>query len=72
MPAQKTLTLQKGKDCFSFRYEAGNEAKVLDVLVDMVRRPDLPFDWFDAAILSHQLGQHLAKELRDFLPKKAA
>ena len=30
------------------------------------------FDWFDAAVLSHQLGQHLAKELKAFLPKKAA
>ena len=28
--------------------------------------------WFDAAVVSHQLGQHLAKELKAFLPKKAA
>jgi hypothetical protein len=45
---------------------------VLDALVEMVHRRDLAFDWFDAAVLSHQLGEHLAKELRDFLPKKAA
>jgi hypothetical protein len=37
-----------------------------------VNRRDLSFDWFDAAVLSHQLGQHLAKELKSFLPKKAA
>jgi hypothetical protein len=68
----KTLSLVKGNQHFCFRYEAGQEAKVLDVLVEMVNRRDLPFDWFDAAVLSHQLGQHLAKELKAYLPKKAA
>jgi hypothetical protein len=70
--AIKTLSLVKGQHQFCFRYEVGEEAKVLDALVDMVNRRELPFDWFDAAVLSHQLGQHLAKELKAFLPKKAA
>jgi hypothetical protein len=68
----KTLSLVKGKDHFCFRYEPGQEAKVLDALIEMVNRRDMAFDWFDAAVLSHQLGQHLAKELRTYLPKKAA
>jgi hypothetical protein len=68
----KTLSLVKGREHFCFRYEVGQEAKVLDALVDMVHRRELPFDWFDAAVLSHQLGQHLAKELKKYLPKKAA
>ena len=72
MPATKTLSLVKGKDHFCFRYEIGNEAQVLDALIDMVNRRDLAFDWFDAAVLSHQLGQHLAKELKAFMPKKVA
>jgi hypothetical protein len=50
----------------------GNESQVLDALVEMVRSRDVPFDWFDAAVMSHQLGQHLAKELKAYLPKKAA
>ena len=70
--ATKTLSLMKGKEHFCFRYEVGQEAKVLDALIDMVNRRDMAFDWFDAAVLSHQLGQHLAKELKAFLPKKAA
>jgi hypothetical protein len=45
---------------------------VLESLIDMVNRRELTFDWFDAAVLSHQLGQHLAKELKGYLPKKAA
>jgi hypothetical protein len=72
MSSMKTLSLVKGGEHFCFRYEVGQEARVLDALVDMVNRRDLPFDWFDAAVLSHQLGQHLAKELKAFLPKKAA
>ena len=68
----KTLSLVKGREHFCFRYEVGQEAKVLDALVDMVHRRELGFDWFDAAVLSHQLGQHLAKELKTYLPKKAA
>jgi hypothetical protein len=68
----KTLSLVKGAHQFCFRYEIGSEQKVLDALVEMVHRRDVPFDWFDAAVLSHQLGQHLAKELKTYLPKKAA
>jgi hypothetical protein len=68
----KTLSLMKGKQHFCFRYEVGQEGRVLDTLVEMVNRRELGFDWFDAAVLSHQLGQHLAKELKGYLPKKAA
>lgn len=68
----KTLSLSKGQHHFCFKYEAGQESQVLDTLVDMVHRRDVPFDWFDAAVLSHQLGQHLAKELKGLMPKKAA
>jgi hypothetical protein len=68
----KTLNLVKGKQQFCFRYEAGQESKVLESLIEMVNRRELTFDWFDAAVLSHQLGQHLAKELKGYLPKKAA
>ncbi len=66
------LNLVKGQHRFCFKYDLGEEANVLDSLVAMVGRNEVPFDWFDAAILSHQLGQHLAKELKTYMPKKAA
>jgi hypothetical protein len=72
MAAMKTLSLVKGKHQFRFHYEVGKESAVLEALVETVQRKELPFDWFDAAVLSHQLGQHLAKELKGLLPKKAA
>ena len=71
-PVMRTLSLMKGREHFCFRYEVGHEAGVLKAMVDMVHNRDLCFDWFDAAVLSHQLGQHLAKELKAYLPKKAA
>src|SRR5687767_10689573 len=61
METTKTLSLVKGGHYYSFKYEVGQEAKVLDALVDMVHKSRNQFDWFDAAILSHQLGRHLAK-----------
>jgi hypothetical protein len=70
--SMKTLSLVKGRHQFCFRYEPGQESTVLDALVEMVNKRENSFDWFDAAVLSHQLGQHLAKELKGYLPKKAA
>lgn len=72
MAEMKTLSLMKGGQYFCFRYEVGQEVKVLDALIDMVHKSDNQFDWFDAAVLSHQLGRHLAKELKAYLPKKVA
>ena len=68
----RTLSLVKGQHHFCFRYETGQESKVLDALIELVNKRENSFDWFDAAVLSHQLGQHLAKELKAYLPKKAA
>ena len=68
----KTLSLVKGDQYYCFRYEVGSESKVLDALVEMVHKKQCNFDWFDAAILSHQLGRHLAKELKAYMPKKVA
>jgi hypothetical protein len=71
MPELKTLNLTKGEDHYCFRYEAGDESKVIDALVEMVNQRETSFDWFDAAVMSHQLGQYLAKELKARLPKKS-
>ena len=72
MSEMRTLSLVKAGHHFCFRYESGQEVQVLDALIEMVHRKQLQFDWFDAAVLSHQLGRHLAKELQTYLPKKAA
>lgn len=68
----RRLRLDKGGHQFDLRYETGQESLVLKSLTEMVEDPALPFDWFDAAVMGHQLGAHLAKELRDLVPTKAA
>ena len=73
LPRQtRCLSLSKQDHEFRLAYETGQESVVLQSLVEMVQNPSLPFDWFDAAVLGHQLGAHLAKELRTQMPKKAA
>jgi hypothetical protein len=72
MAEMKSLSLMKGEHYFCFRYETGQEVKVLEALIGMAQKSGTQFDWFDAAILSHQLGRHLAKELKAYLPKKVA
>ena len=68
----RRLRLDKGEHRFELSYETGDESVVLRSLAEMVADPALKFDWFDAAVMGHQLGTHLAKELGDLLPKKAA
>ena len=67
-----TLSLTKGEHHFRVRYGAGEEVTALTTLVEMAETRPGGFDWFDAAVLSHQLGRQLAKELKAHLPKKAA
>lgn len=70
--ATRQIRLTKNGHDFRMNYQQGDEAHVLSALAEMVGQRDLPFDWFDAAVMSHQLGEHLAKELQGVVPKKAA
>lgn len=69
---RRLVTLTKQEHRFIFEYEAGDELKLLDTLVEMVKRKDPAFDWFDAAVVAHQVGEKIAAELKEHLPKKAA
>lgn len=66
-----TISYMKGNQWFFFRYEKGSEAQVLEALADMVvYQPELKFDWFDAATVSYQLGQHLIPLVKDMMRGK--
>ena len=67
----KTLSLMKGKQHFCFRYQPGDEAHVLDALVEMVNRRELSFDWFDAAVMSHQLGQQFSQRIEGIFAEES-
>lgn len=60
---RKQLVLVKHGHRYVFRYERGEETKVLSGLVDLARDPHSDLDWFDAAVLSHQLGERMSEQL---------
>lgn len=60
---RKQLVLVKHGHRYVFRYECGEEPKVLSGLVDLARDPQSELDWFDAAVLSHQLGERMSEQL---------
>lgn len=63
MKAMRQLSLVKGTERFIFRYPAGREAQVIDTFASMAADRSNQFDWFDAAVLSYQMGRKLEKEL---------
>lgn len=64
---QRQVVLNKGKEKFIFRYEDGQEDKLLDALVKQAKDKRTDFDWFDAAVLSFKLTQTLIKKAEDLL-----
>ena len=63
MSVIRQLSLVKGDERFVFRYQAGQEAEVIDAFASMASEQASDFDWFDAAVLSYQMGRRLETEL---------
>ena len=61
---RRQLVLVKRGQRFVFRYERGAETEVLTQMLELARDPDSNFDTFDAAVLSHQLGQQMSQALK--------
>lgn len=59
----RQLSLVKGEERFVFRYQPGREADVIDAFASMASSQENQFDWFDAAVLSYQMGRRLETEL---------
>ena len=63
MDACRQLSLVKGTERFIFRYREGHEAEVIDAFAELAADGSNRFDWFDAAVLSYQMGRRLETEL---------
>ncbi len=61
----KSISLRKGEHLFHIKYEIGKEELVLDQLIAMVNDRKLKFDWFDAAIMAHEVSNNLFKEIKN-------
>jgi len=64
---KRQLVLSKAGEKFIFRYEAGSEDKLLDVLIEQAKDGRTSFDWFDAAVLSFKLAQSLIGQADEIL-----
>jgi hypothetical protein len=72
-PSRDFVTLSKGIHRWTFSCERGQEQNLLIRLAELARNEDVPFDWFDAALVSHQLRNRLLPGLyRNESPAGAA
>ena len=62
--AERELVLVKNGQRYTFRCAAGDEPILLNRLAELVRDPKIDLDWFDAAVLSHQIGERLGQQLQ--------
>lgn len=63
MSVIRQLSLVKGEERFVFRYRSGQEAEIIDEFASLAGNRQSSFDWFDAAVLSYQMGRRLETEL---------
>lgn len=63
MDCARQLSLVKGNHRYVFRYQAGNEADIIATFAEMAADSGHDFDWFDAAVLSYQMGRRLEMDL---------
>ena len=60
----RQLVLVKRNQRWVFRYMPGEESVVLHWLAATARDEKADFDWFDAAVLSHQMGDQMGAQLK--------
>jgi hypothetical protein len=59
----RELLLVKQGQRYVFRCAQGQESQLLDQIIEMARDTESDIQWFDAAMLSHQLGTRMADQL---------
>ena len=59
----RQVVLVKRGQRYVFRYMPGDESKLFEDLMEMADDPIFDLDWFDAAVLSHQVGQRISQQL---------
>jgi hypothetical protein len=63
MSLVRQLSLVKGGHRYVFRYQAGREAEIINSFAELAANSQAGFDWFDAAVLSYQMGRRLEMDL---------
>lgn len=63
----RQLVLVKRGQKYVFRCDQGDESTLLNQVVDLVQRGETELDWFDAALISHELGRRMCRNLSDMV-----
>jgi hypothetical protein len=61
---REPVTLVKGAHRWTFSCDPGDEGELLRRISELARSPEAPLDWFDAALISHQLSRRLKSGLQ--------
>jgi hypothetical protein len=56
------VSLEKGAHRYVFQYSEGRESDLLAAFVELALSEDMDFDWFDAAVLSYQMGRQVERQ----------
>jgi len=64
------LALVKNGKRYVFRCPPGAEADVLNQIACMIPDPENDLTWFDAAVLSHQLGERMNQRLQELTGRR--
>jgi hypothetical protein len=59
----RSVTLLKGAHRWVFACAPGDEQALLASVSELARRQEVPFDWFDAALVGHQIARRLPSGL---------
>lgn len=65
---RRQLSLVKGRHRFVFEYDEGNEPELVGSFVDLARDTMSEFDWFDAAVLSYEMGRRIEADIQPVGP----
>lgn len=55
--ARHRIALIKGQERWQFRWDRGDESTLINHIAELARDPDIPFDWFDAAVVCKHIAQ---------------
>ncbi|NLX05966.1 MAG: hypothetical protein GXY33_12575 [Phycisphaerae bacterium] len=64
----REISLVKGAHRYIFRYSPGSEADVIGSFACLAEDLESDFDWFDAAVLSYQMGRQLDQDIEKVRP----
>ena len=55
------VVLVKGDHQWSFEWKTGQEIRTVEAITEIAKSPDSDFDWFDAAMVCHEMSKITAK-----------